>query len=93
MIESTFKIAYPNRLHARPATQLVAKANSFMSRVILSYQGRAVNMKSIMGVLSLGVPNQVVFKIQVDGSDEEACMQALKTLINEINSVDYQTKK
>lgn len=93
MVESTFKIAYPHGLHARPATQLVSKANAFQSRVILTYQGKSVNMKSIMGVLSLSVPEQVTFKIQVDGLDEEACLSALKSLINEINHIEYNKKK
>ncbi len=41
--------------HARPATLLVQAASKFQSTIELKYNGRKVNLKSIMGVMSLGV--------------------------------------
>ena len=51
MIVGKYKITYENGLHARPATRLVSKANSFQSEMILEFNDRKVNLKSIMGVM------------------------------------------
>jgi phosphocarrier protein HPr len=91
MIEMSYKISYPHGLHARPATLLVAKVSSFQSQVILTYKGSSVNMKSIMGVLSLGVPENQSFKIMVDGVDEQECMLAIQRLIADINQSSEKT--
>lgn len=48
----------PVGLHARPATVAVNAASKFKSEVKVAYKGRSVNMKSIMGVMSLGIPTQ-----------------------------------
>lgn len=87
MIEGKFKITYANGLHARPATKLVSKANSFESEIVLEYQERKVNMKSIMGVMSLGVPTSSTIKIVIEGKDEEEAFKALARVINEINEL------
>lgn len=87
MIEGKFKITYANGLHARPATKLVSKANSFESEIVLEYQERKVNMKSIMGVMSLGVPTSSTIKIVIDGKDEEEAFKALSRVVNEINEL------
>ena len=50
-----FHIIAETGIHARPATLLVQAASKFTSDVTLSYQGKDVNLKSIMGVMSLGV--------------------------------------
>lgn len=50
-----FHIVAETGIHARPATLLVQAASKFASDVTLSYQGKDVNLKSIMGVMSLGV--------------------------------------
>ncbi|WP_346974941.1 HPr family phosphocarrier protein, partial [Clostridium perfringens] len=42
-------------LHARPATLLVKKASAFKSDISLEYNGKKANVKSLIGVLSLGV--------------------------------------
>ena len=42
-------------LHARPATLLVKKASSFKSEISIEYNGKNANVKSLIGVLSLGV--------------------------------------
>ncbi|MCK5731493.1 MAG: HPr family phosphocarrier protein, partial [Tenericutes bacterium] len=40
MIVGKYKITYENGLHARPATRLVSKANSFQSEMILEFNER-----------------------------------------------------
>lgn len=87
MIEEKFKITYQHGLQARPATKLVSKANSFQSEMYMEYNDRKVNMKSIMGVLSLGVPANAKIKITVNGNDENDAFKALSRIISDINDM------
>jgi len=88
MIEHKYRIVYPFGLHARPATMLVSKANSYQSEMILEFGDRKVNLKSIMGVLSLGVPKDKSFTIMFNGSDEEEAHRAITRVISDINELE-----
>ena len=61
----------PVGLHSRPATMAVNAASKFRSDVFLSFNGKTVNMKSIMGVMSLGIPTQSEITISCEGEDED----------------------
>ncbi len=87
MIENKYKITYPYGLHARTGTMLVAKANSFVSDMVIEFDNRRVNMKSIMGVLSLAVPANSFFKVSVNGPDEEEAAKAIARTISDINEL------
>ncbi|WP_258088086.1 phosphocarrier protein HPr [Weissella fangxianensis] len=72
-----FHIVAETGIHARPATLLVQAASKFSSNVTLSYQGKDVNLKSIMGVMSLGVGQNVDVKISAEGDDEADALSAI----------------
>ena len=55
MEKKDFHVIAETGIHARPATLLVQAASKFNSDITLEYQGKSVNLKSIMGVMSLGV--------------------------------------
>lgn len=61
----------------------MSKAGQFESGIALIYKDKSVNLKSIMGVMPLGVTQGSEVTIKVDGSDEESALQALKELMNE----------
>ena len=68
----------PVGLHARPATTVVSAANRFSTGdVVLSYKGREVDMKSIMGVMSLAIPTQSEITISCNGEGEEEALEAI----------------
>jgi len=87
MIEEKFKITYAQGLQARPATKLVSKANSFQAEMYMEYNDRKVNLKSIMGVLSLGVPANSKVKITITGSDEDEAFKAISRIMSDINDL------
>lgn len=87
MTEATFKILYLNGVHARPATMLVLKASSFQCNVYLTYKDTSVNMKSIMGVLSLSIPKGQPFKVTCSGVDEAEALLAIGRVVSEINQM------
>lgn len=77
MIQKKFKVTAETGIHARPATILVNVAVKFKSDISLSHETKVVNLKSIMGVMSLGVYNGEIITIQADGEDEKAAINAL----------------
>lgn len=78
MIEKQFKVIDPTGIHARPATLLVQLATMFNSEISLEYKGNKVNLKSIMGVMSLGIAQGSTIKIIAEGKDEIEALQALE---------------
>jgi phosphocarrier protein HPr len=84
MAEKIFKVTSESGIHARPATMLVQAASKFDSDINLEYNGKTVNLKSIMGVMSLGIPQGAEIKIVAEGSDAaEAIAFLTETLAKE----------
>lgn len=81
MIEQIFTITSEAGLHARPATKLVQSVSNIESDVNLEYKGKMVNLKSIMGVMSLGIPQGSEIKITANGSDESRAIAAVEEVI------------
>lgn len=77
MKEITVTVVDPVGLHARPATIAVNAASKFKSEISIAFENRVVNMKSIMGVMSLGVPSRSKITISCDGSDEEEAISTI----------------
>ncbi len=78
MAEKQFKVIAETGIHARPATLLVQTASRFDSEITLEYKGKTVNLKSIMGVMSLGVGQGAEIKIAAQGNDANDAVQALE---------------
>ena len=68
-------------LHARPATLLVKKASSFKSDMSIEYNGKKANVKSLIGVLSLGVAKGAALKVIASGVDETLAVEEVSKLI------------
>lgn len=71
-------------LHARPATLLVKKASSFKSDISISCNGKKANVKSLIGVLSLGVTKDSVLNIEANGDDETLAVEEIAKLIENL---------
>lgn len=83
MKEITVTVVDPVGLHARPATVAVNAASKFKSDVKVTFKERSVNMKSIMGVMSLGIPTQSEITISCEGEDEDTAIEAIETILKE----------
>lgn len=81
MKEIKLLVVDPVGLHARPATVAVNAASKFKSDVTLSFNGKTVNMKSIMGVMSLGVPTQSEIVVACNGEDEDAAITSIQEIL------------
>ena len=78
MEKKEFHVIAETGIHARPATLLVQAASKFNSDVTLEYNGKSVNLKSIMGVMSLGVGQNADVVISADGADEAEAIAAIE---------------
>ncbi|WP_175639254.1 phosphocarrier protein HPr [Metabacillus schmidteae] len=71
MVEKVYKIISDSGIHARPATLLVNMVTPYSSDVLIEYKGKQIDLKSILGVMSLGIPEGETIKIIAQGDDEE----------------------
>ena len=73
-------------LHARPASEFVACAKSFESKVTirrLDVDGAPeVNAKSIIKILAQGLSVNTPIEISADGPDEQAAVEKLVELVD-----------
>lgn len=90
MKQVTVVVIDPVGLHARPATVAVNAASKFKCEVKVAFNGRSVNMKSIMGVMSLGIPTNSEIVISCEGEDEDT---AIKTIEEVLSSQKVTEKK
>ncbi len=77
MIEKAYTIISHSGIHARPATVLVSTVTSFNSEIVVEYKDKQINMKSIMGFMSLGIPEGAKVKIIAKGDDEEQVIKSI----------------
>jgi phosphocarrier protein HPr len=82
-MKKEFIIVDPVGLHARPATLLVNEASKFASETKIIVGEKEANLKSIMGVMSLGIANGVTFEVESIGSDENEAIEAITKVIVE----------
>ena len=70
MTKKAVEIKLQNGLEARPVAVLVHVASKYDSTVYLETNGKKVNAKSIMGMMSLGLDNGEMVTVTADGEDE-----------------------
>jgi len=80
MTQKTVTVSLTEEKRASFASELVRLAGTFESTIWIEQEPKRINAKSIMGVLSLGVKNGIVFTIIASGSDEEKALQAISNL-------------
>ena len=83
MQEFKYIITDPDGIHARPAGELVKAAAAFPCNVTIEKDGRAVDAKRIMGVMSLGVKAGMEITLRTEGEQEDEAMDALSKFLKE----------
>ena len=82
MVEKKVVVRLKMGLHARPAALFVQEANKYTSEIYVKKGDRAVNAKSIMGIMSLAVSSGTEITLSADGPDEEQAVEALSAMIS-----------
>ena len=82
MLEKSIKPQLDGQLEARPIAMLVQVASQYDSTVYLETEGRRINAKSIMGMMSLAASLGTEIRIITDGSDEEEAMAGMEAYLS-----------
>lgn len=81
MVEKQVEVRLKTGLQARPAALFVQEANRFSADIFLEKDGKKVNAKSIMGLMSLAIGSGVSVNIIAVGDDEENAIAALSDFV------------
>ena len=68
-------------LYNKQATYFVQKANDFSCNIWLESEGRKMNAKSLLGIMSLSVVTGSVVTISADGADEVEAVDSLEAML------------
>ncbi len=82
MMQKEITIQLENGLEARPVAMLVQVASQYDSTIYIETEGKHVNAKSIMGMMSLGMANGEILNVSADGADEQAAMSGIETYLS-----------
>lgn len=81
MQKATMLVRHEAGLHARPAAQFVKLAKQYRSNISVSSNGKTVNAKSMVLILTLGISQGTEIEISAVGEDEQEAVSALVSLI------------
>ncbi|THE14121.1 HPr family phosphocarrier protein [Bacillus timonensis] len=81
MVEKHVEVVLRTGLQARPAAMFVQEANKFSADIFLEKDGKKVNAKSIMGLMSLAIGSGATITLIAEGNDEEAAVEALTEFV------------
>lgn len=84
MVESKILVKNKVGLHARPASIFVQTASKFESEITVrnvTANGEAVDAKSILMVLTLGVMQNHEIELRAEGPDEQRAVDSISELV------------
>ena len=81
MVKESFVIENETGLHARPATEIAKIAMKYKCNVNLIVNGKTINAKSPLMIMSAGIKSKTELEILCDGEDEEQAIEELKTFL------------
>ena len=82
MVKKTVKVQLDGGLEARPVAVLVQVASQFDSTVYVEADGRKVNAKSIMGMMTLGLAAGDSVTVEIDGKDENTAFESIEKYLS-----------
>lgn len=83
MLTGRFKINNPKGIHGRVAGEIARIAEGFDADIVILHNGETANGDSILEVLSLGIPHDSCFTVQIQGPQAMEAMTALGLLFEQ----------
>lgn len=83
MVEQRVVVRLRSGLLARPAALFVQEANRFSCDTFVEKDGKSVNAKSIMGIMSLAIGHGQEITVRADGSDAEQAVERLAAMVSQ----------
>ncbi len=71
------QVMNPLGLHLRSSMELAQVASRIESRLEVTYSGRRVDLRSILGILSLGAHQGDVLEFKAEGADAREALDAI----------------
>lgn len=78
MKKRTMEIRIKDGLEATPIAMLVQVASHYESSIYMETEGKKVNAKSMMGMMSLGLDVGESLVVSADGADEDAALDGIE---------------
>ena len=85
-MEKLVKIALTGDLLARPIAMLVQVASQYDSNIYLETEGKKVNAKSIMGMMSMSLKSGDEVTVKAEGSDEAQAVKGIEDFLTGANN-------
>lgn len=83
MLQETMKIRIKNGADARILAELVQVANYYSCSVYLEKDGKRINARSLMGMMSLGLPEGEEITVITDGEREADAMESVRQFLKD----------
>ena len=82
MTKKNIQVKLESGLEARPLALLVQEASKYESRIYIECEGKRVNAKSIMGMMTLGLMEDDEVVVTAEGADEAEALESMTKLLN-----------
>lgn len=82
MTKREITIQLPRGLEARPVALLVQVASQYESEIHVESEGRTVNAKSIMGMMTLGLASGETVVVTANGTDEAEAVNNIEKFLS-----------
>ena len=81
MKKKDVQVQLSNGLEARPIAMLVQLASAYDSSIHMEKDGRKINAKSIMGMMSLSLDTGETITVTADGGDEDKALTDIEKFL------------
>ena len=81
MTKKNILVKLESGLEARPVALLVQEASKYDSKIYIECEGKKVNAKSIMGMMSLGLNAGEELVVSADGEDEQTAVDNIEKFL------------
>ena len=78
MVSKEFVLKKKDGMHMRPAQKLSETAGKYSCEITLCHQGRRINAKSIVSVMSACIQSGDEFCVECSGEDEEKALNEIE---------------
>ena len=82
MTKRSIKVRLEDGLDARPVALLVQEASKYESNIYFEVDDKRINAKSIMGMMTLGVPAGGKVNVVAEGNDETKAIEHIGKYLN-----------
>ena len=84
MINKSVVVNLPADAEARPVAVLVQIASKYESKIFIISQGKKINAKSIMGMMSLPLSEGISLTVVAEGADEVNAVNGVEAFLTTV---------